>query len=413
MNTAGTGQLWVDGVKVAETTAAPVLGNSTFNMLIGANPGTAGDNFRTWPGVIDDVAIWNRPLSIAEVSQLFSSERSVAELVADGDNDFDGLPNSWEVTNGTLVDTPDADEDPDNDGRTNIQEFNDGTNPQVADADIDGLNDGKEFAAGTRPDLADTDGDGLSDGDEVNIHLTNPTLVDTDADGFSDSLEITYGTLPNDINSFPTLDKGLLGYWPLDDDLQDDTGNGGNRTYQDIAAGPPAFTAGKFGNGISLDHANNQYVIIDGEGGAPTLTDNGNHNDIMIDSNPDAVARSWNGIIDDVAIWERPLSNSEVTTIFSSTQSLGDQLGLGTPTVLTVTSIVPATNGSVDLTWTSRENANYSVFLTTDLSVPLLSWETAKENVASGGATTTTTTTTIPAIELNGLTKAFFVIREN
>ena len=204
-----------------------------------------------------------------------------------------------------------------------------------------------------------------------------------------------------------------MGYWPLDDDLQDDTGNGGNGTYQDIAAGAPAFTAGKFGNGISLDHANNQYVIIDGEGGAPTLTDNGNHNDIMIDSNPDAVARSWNGIIDDVAIWERPLSNSEVTTIFSSTQSLGDQLGLGTPTVLTVTSIVPATNGSVDLTWTSRENANYSVFLTTDLSVPLLSWETAKENVASGGATTTTTTTTIPAIELNGLTKAFFVIREN
>ena len=130
----------------------------------------------------------------------------------------------------------------------------------------------------------------------------------------------------------------------------------------------------------------------------------------MIGSNPDAVDRTWNGTIDDVAIWERALTGVEVATIFNSTQSLGDQLGLGTPSVISVTNIDPATDGSVNLTWTSRENATYTVFVTTDLSAPLENWDTALENVASGGATTSST---VPAFELTGLTKAFFVVREN
>jgi hypothetical protein len=48
---------------------------------------------------------------------------------AEADTDGDGMPDSWETTNGTLVNTPDANDDVDTDGFTNYQEYLAGTNP--------------------------------------------------------------------------------------------------------------------------------------------------------------------------------------------------------------------------------------------------------------------------------------------
>lgn len=48
----------------------------------------------------------------------------------DVDTDGDGLPDAWEVLNGTSVSVPDAGADPDGDGRTNLEEFYAGTDPQ-------------------------------------------------------------------------------------------------------------------------------------------------------------------------------------------------------------------------------------------------------------------------------------------
>jgi hypothetical protein len=54
------------------------------------------------------------------------------QLAGTGDSDGDGLPDWWELANGTFVFIPDADADPDGDGMTNWEEFLAGTNPQNA-----------------------------------------------------------------------------------------------------------------------------------------------------------------------------------------------------------------------------------------------------------------------------------------
>ncbi len=117
----------------------------------------------------------------------FGVDRSLNPLSDDTDND--GMPDDWEIANGTnplfndasVVDangisniakyqsylTSDADQD----GLPNwweIQYFHNVTNAVAsADSDADGLSNLAEFQIGTSPVNSDTDGDGLSDGYEV------------------------------------------------------------------------------------------------------------------------------------------------------------------------------------------------------------------------------------------------------
>jgi hypothetical protein len=51
------------------------------------------------------------------------------QSLGSGDTDGDGLPDAWELANGTQANLPDAGADPDADGLTNGQEFLAGTNP--------------------------------------------------------------------------------------------------------------------------------------------------------------------------------------------------------------------------------------------------------------------------------------------
>lgn len=146
----------------------------------------------------------------------------IISTVAPGDDDDDGLPNSYEIANDLDPDDATGDNgaegDPDNDGVNNIDEYENKTNPQNPDTDGDGLVDGVENgsgdydgpeATGTDPLNADTDGDNLADGVE-NPTLaydpenpedqpgTDPNLSDTDGDGFSDGNEVASGRNPTE-----------------------------------------------------------------------------------------------------------------------------------------------------------------------------------------------------------------------
>ena len=91
-------RLWVDGMLVATNAVPPpALSNAgDLDLLIGENPGARG---RYWDGLIDDVAIWNRPLLDSEIASLWNGGTGAAlgsliPGVVSGDVNGDGVVNN-------------------------------------------------------------------------------------------------------------------------------------------------------------------------------------------------------------------------------------------------------------------------------------------------------------------------------
>ena len=96
------------------------------------------------------------------------------------------------------------------------------------------------------------------------------------------------------------------------------TGNGGNA---DVPGGTGDITDGELHHIVLVSDPENGEVRLysDGElvssGGAPAIQSN--ENPMMIGENPDARNRTWSGIIDDVGIWDRPITEDEIATIWN------------------------------------------------------------------------------------------------
>lgn len=174
-----------------------------------------------------------------------------------GDNDGDGLDNTWETANGLdpndnglnpnnngVPGNPDngADGDPDGDGSPNSREQAQGSDPQNEDSDGDTLLDGVETGTGvwvsdmdrgTSPTKKDSDGDALGDEVETNTGTvddpltatgTNPNEPDTDNDTLRDDWEVMFSLSPFDDGTTDSA-NGAAG-----DPDSDDSTNGEEQT---------------------------------------------------------------------------------------------------------------------------------------------------------------------------------------
>lgn len=198
--TGSTGAVYLNGALVQTTTAArgdfslPSLG-----FFVGDDPNVNG---RELEGRVDEIAVFARALSAAEISSVYQTGLAGntiidAALDTSGDSDNDGLPDSAEFAAfGNLTST---------------------SGLPTEDFDNDGLSDRFEIeSSNTNPAIADTDGDGLTDGAEVNTHGTNPLTRDGDGDDFSDGTEVRYGSDPANANDIPVV-PDLLVYYPFDE----------------------------------------------------------------------------------------------------------------------------------------------------------------------------------------------------
>ena len=130
----------------------------------------------------DNSTVWRAAggssMMIAEGSLFVFSDQGLTVYDVDGDNDQDGILDSIEKRlNQDLI----ADSDDDADGLTVLQELHHRTNINEADSDADGLTDGDEVMIhSSNPLLKDSDNDLLSDYEEIHNLNTNALLADSD-----------------------------------------------------------------------------------------------------------------------------------------------------------------------------------------------------------------------------------------
>ncbi|MFN0130776.1 MAG: LamG-like jellyroll fold domain-containing protein [Verrucomicrobiales bacterium] len=65
-------RIWVDGELIQEGGAPNLTNNGSANMWIGSNPDTNG---RDWNGNIDDIGMWDRALTEAEIGEIYTQGR--------------------------------------------------------------------------------------------------------------------------------------------------------------------------------------------------------------------------------------------------------------------------------------------------------------------------------------------------
>lgn len=216
-------RLYIDG-ELAAQGVAPRSRNGEARLSIGMHPENRN---RIWKGLVDDVAIWDRPLTELEVQELWNNGDARPLGVHLPDTNRDGLPDFWEEVNGFSLEAQNAEEDSDSDGLTNHQEYLLGSNPNDPDTDADGLMDGVESGTGTwiginntgtSPFDSDSDGDILRDGLEnpdlpttwPTNFATDPNLIDTDENGTTDRAEVTSVRDPDFRIGDVSVEKGLL-----------------------------------------------------------------------------------------------------------------------------------------------------------------------------------------------------------
>ncbi len=259
-------RIYVDGVMKTEG-ERPLQDQLSAPLSIGGRP---NNPIGTFHGAVDDLAVWQRELSVEEVAQIWNtgSPQPLSSLMEDDDDD--GIPDLWEKwhfnrgVGDSIEDSGSPRHDPDADGLIDIEEYQAGTDPLEWDTDSDGIGDGEEVRSGvTNPVVPDTDSDGAEDGLEKVLEL-DPLHRDTDGDGFADGDEIgVLGTVeaPNNPLITPMMERDLQGYWPFDRDLNnavvDDLleSRGAPVEFSDVAIG---------GAALVLDGTN--YVAIPGDG---------------------------------------------------------------------------------------------------------------------------------------------------
>ncbi|QJE95257.1 LamG domain-containing protein [Luteolibacter luteus] len=148
-------------------------------------------NDRWFTGSIDEVAMWNRTLSIAEASEVFSRGNQGESLVTTKLNiALSANPATQGSVTGNGVYNP-GQEVPitatPNPGYIFLSWSGDFTGQPTSFTYT--ANAGATAVASFGEDTSDSDGDGLSNYEEIVIHLTNPNNPDTDGDRIPDGAE--------------------------------------------------------------------------------------------------------------------------------------------------------------------------------------------------------------------------------
>lgn len=173
--------------------------SSVYSMWFGA-VNYLGKETHHQSGQIDDIQVWNRPLTQGDIINYMRKSPDVNDQDLVAWYDFSQYLGNW-VRNAVT-------------GNYDLKLVKGAhivESAQSNDSDRDGLSDEFEATYCTDPQNVDSDGDGLSDGQEINVGFvingkkvtTDPCSSDTDNDGIDDAFEV-------DNNMNPTLADGHI-----------------------------------------------------------------------------------------------------------------------------------------------------------------------------------------------------------
>ena len=165
----------------SDTFESTSISNSPEKLMVGNWFQTYDSSYKTFHGSIDDIRIYNRALSKADVAGLYELERPK-------DSDSDGLYDAYETYLGT--------------------------DPNVADTDGDGLNDGQEVTAGTNPKISDKTAFDAVKMNSANFGLaplSNVTATGATPHTNSWYYQPEWGWVWTNANTFPYVYRSSLG----------------------------------------------------------------------------------------------------------------------------------------------------------------------------------------------------------
>ena len=264
--------------------------NSAFNFNMGGS-GIYDGTGNWFLGSIDDVAVWNIALSEDQIAALAAQQ---IFPIARYNPLHDGLIAYWPF-DGDLQDT-------------------------IGDSHGTGMGS-DDIAYGSGKFGQGIDLDGVDQ--FVETPVENEEMFDfQDGTGFSISAWFSVNEFTKSWQAL--IAKGEGNRWRVHRRGGENilTGNGGNG---DVPAGTPDINDGELHHIVLVSDPENDEVRLYSDGELAS-SNNGpaiqsNENPMMIGENPDARNRTWSGIIDDVGIWNRPLSEEEIS--FLSGNSIG------------------------------------------------------------------------------------------
>jgi hypothetical protein len=187
-------RVYVNGTQVGGVVSAPTANMDFIGLNFGANRGGA----RVFDGMLDEVAVWNRALTPAEVTELRNLGLAGTPLVDSVLVSLSASPGTSGTTTGTGTYTRGVE--------VNVTAT---ANPGYVFSGWEGSFDGQPasftYTANTgavstavfAQDTTDSDGDGLTHYEEVVIYQTLPNNPDTDGDEIPDGDEVDItGTSP-------------------------------------------------------------------------------------------------------------------------------------------------------------------------------------------------------------------------